>query len=61
MRLRLGNVLLLIDDVLTAGTHYRAMHTVLAKRFSCVPIHAMFIAKRVFRPDATATGFAVRL
>lgn len=51
--------ILLIDDVLTAGTHYRAMHTVLAKRFPGVPIHAMFIARRVFPPDAVPAGFTV--
>lgn len=43
--------ILLVDDVLTAGTHYRAMHTVLSRRFPGVPIHAMFLARRVFAPD----------
>lgn len=43
--------ILLVDDVLTAGTHYRAMHTILTRRFPGVPIHAMFIARRVFPPD----------
>ncbi len=38
----------IIDDVLTAGTHYRAMHTVLSGRFPGVPIVGMFIARRVF-------------
>jgi hypothetical protein len=42
---------LIVDDVLTAGTHYRAMHTVLSRRFPGVPIHAMFLASRVFAPD----------
>src|SRR3546814_2251639 len=28
----------IVDDVLTAGTHYRAMHSVLAARFPNVPI-----------------------
>ena len=46
----------LVDDVLTAGTHYRAMHTVLAERFLDVPIHAMFIARRVFPPDEAAAA-----
>lgn len=38
----------IVDDVLTAGTHYRAMHTVLSGRFPGVPIVGMFIARRVF-------------
>ena len=41
----------IVDDVLTAGTHYRAMHTVLAARFPNVPIIGIFIARRVFPPD----------
>jgi predicted amidophosphoribosyltransferase len=38
----------IIDDVLTAGTHFRAMDTVLRARFPEVPITGMFIARRVF-------------
>lgn len=38
----------IIDDVLTAGTHYRAMHIKLAERFPGVPLVGMFIARRVF-------------
>ena len=38
----------IIDDVLTAGTHYRAMHTKLAQRFPGIPIVGMFIARRIF-------------
>lgn len=37
-----------LDDVLTAGSHYRAMHTVLSRRFPGVPITGLFIARRVF-------------
>jgi hypothetical protein len=40
----------IVDDVLTAGTHFRAMHTVLARRFPEVPIVGIFVARRVF-PD----------
>lgn len=40
----------IVDDVLTAGTHYRAMHTVLTDRFPGVPIVGLFVARRVF-PD----------
>ncbi len=53
--------ILLVDDVLTAGTHYRAMHTVLSKRFPGVPIQAMFIARRVFPSEAATAGFTVNL
>ncbi len=37
-----------IDDVMTAGTHFRAMHNVLSARFPEVQIVGMFIARRVF-------------
>ena len=37
-----------IDDVLTNGTHFRAMKTILQQRFSGVPIFGVFIARRVF-------------
>lgn len=40
----------IVDDVLTAGVHYRAMHTVLSGRFPDVPIIGIFVARRVF-PD----------
>jgi hypothetical protein len=43
--------ILIVDDVLTAGTHYRAMHTVLSTRFPGVQINGMFIARRIFPPD----------
>jgi hypothetical protein len=36
------------DDVLTAGTHFRAMNSILSDRFPGVPIVGMFIARRVF-------------
>jgi predicted amidophosphoribosyltransferase len=41
----------IVDDVLTAGTHYRAMHRVLANRFPGVPIIGLFVARRVFPAD----------
>lgn len=41
----------IFDDVLTAGTHFRAMKTVLAARFPNARITGMFIARRVFPPD----------
>jgi hypothetical protein len=40
-----------VDDVLTAGTHYRAMHSVLQARFPGISIIGLFIARRIF-PDA---------
>ena len=45
----------IVDDVLTAGTHYRAMHDTLRERFPQVPIIGIFIARRVFpEPDLEA-------
>lgn len=41
-----------LDDVLTAGTHFRAMKTVLGGRFPGVPITGLFVARRVFPPAA---------
>lgn len=38
----------ILDDVLTAGTHYRAMHTVLQTRFPTAGIVGIFLARRVF-------------
>ncbi len=38
----------IVDDVLTAGTHYRAMHTILSQRFPGIPIVGMFVARRIF-------------
>jgi hypothetical protein len=38
----------IMDDVLTAGTHFRAMQIVLSGRFPGVPIFGIFIARRVF-------------
>lgn len=38
----------ILDDVLTAGTHFRAMHTILSNRFPGIPITGIFIARRVF-------------
>lgn len=43
--------LAIVDDVLTAGTHYRAMHTILSERFPGVPILGLFVARRVFPDD----------
>ncbi|WP_218144663.1 hypothetical protein [Loktanella sp. DSM 29012] len=37
----------IFDDVLTVGRHYRAMHTILSKRFPGVPITGIFIARTI--------------
>lgn len=42
----------IVDDVLTAGTHYRAMHTILSQRFPDARIFGIFVARRVFPEDA---------
>lgn len=47
----------ILDDVLTAGTHFRAAHTILSRRFPGVAITGIFIARRVFaNPFAAAQG-----
>lgn len=38
----------IVDDMLTAGVHYRAMHEMLSGRFPGVPISGLFIARRIF-------------
>lgn len=40
-----------VDDMLTAGTHYRAMHHVLSQRFPNARIVGMFVARRIFPDD----------
>jgi hypothetical protein len=37
----------LVDDVLTTGAHFVAAKTVLAARFSGVPVRGLFVARRV--------------
>ena len=45
----------IFDDVLTAGTHYRAMAITLGNRFPGIPIFGFFVARRVFpTPDFEA-------
>jgi len=46
----------IIDDVLTAGTHFKAMQKVLKARFSRVPVIGIFVARRVFPNDAVAAS-----
>jgi len=44
----LPSVIGILDDVLTAGTHYRAMQIVLQRRFPKAQIIGLFVARRVF-------------
>jgi hypothetical protein len=53
------NGIAIVDDVLTAGTHHRAMHTILSARFPGVPIVGMFIARRVFPENEPTADFIV--
>lgn len=39
-----------VDDVLTAGSHYRAVHGLLKERFPDARIVGFFVARRVFPP-----------
>ena len=42
------NSIVLFDDVLTAGAHFKACQRLLSERFSGVPITGVFIARRIF-------------
>lgn len=42
----------IFDDVLTAGTHFRAVHDMLSERFPRSNIVGFFLARRVFPPPA---------
>lgn len=46
----------ILDDVLTAGTHFRAMSDILSARFPGVAITGLFVARRVFAQDPSAPG-----
>ena len=41
----------IVDDMLTAGTHYRAMHSILTNRFPSARIVGLFVARRIFPED----------
>ena len=41
----------IVDDVLTAGAHYRAMKNILSSKFPDASIVGIFIARRIFPPD----------
>jgi predicted amidophosphoribosyltransferase len=40
--------IVIVDDMMTAGAHYRAVRRVLKKRFPGVPISGVFLARRIF-------------
>lgn len=40
----------IVDDVLTSGTHFKAMQKKLRQRWPDVPIVGIFIARRIFAP-----------
>jgi len=40
-----------VDDVLTTGAHFRAMHTILTTRFPDVEVIGCFVARRVLPHD----------
>lgn len=46
----------IVDDVVTAGTHFRAMSDVLGAKYPGVSITGLFIARRVF-PDVSFDDF----
>lgn len=43
--------IVIVDDMITAGTHYRAVARVLRERFPDVPISGVFLARRIFADD----------
>jgi len=43
--------IVIADDMITAGAHYRAMRRILKKRFPEVAISGVFLARRIFPPE----------
>ncbi len=41
----------IFDDILTAGSHFRAAKLILERRFGPIPIVGIFVARRVFPPE----------
>lgn len=46
-----SNSIAIVDDVLTAGVHYKAVHTLIQQHFPQAHIVGLFIARRVFPPE----------
>jgi hypothetical protein len=40
-----------MDDILTAGAHFKAMKQILQGRFTLSPVVGIFLARRIFPPD----------
>jgi HAD superfamily hydrolase (TIGR01549 family) len=52
--------IVIVDDMITAGSHFRAICKVLRRRFPKVPISGVFLARRVFpRTMKNPSGWAV--
>ncbi|WP_229807657.1 hypothetical protein [Asticcacaulis endophyticus] len=51
--------LAVVDDVLTAGTHFRAMKTALTARFPGIPVAGLFVARRVFATPPEPADFDI--
>ena len=47
----------IVDDVLTAGSHFRAAKSVLTNKFPTTRIIGLFIARRVFAPETGDISF----
>ena len=45
------NGLMVVDDVLTTGAHFKAAQAILSRRFPKVPIVGLFIARRAVTID----------
>lgn len=43
--------IVIVDDMMTAGAHYRAMRRILRKRFPKASISGVFLARRIFASD----------
>lgn len=41
----------IVDDMLTAGTHFKAMQSILSQRFPNAAIIGLFVARRIFPED----------
>ena len=44
----------IVDDVLSAGTHFKAAQLILTRRFPDASIFGLFVARRVFPPEESA-------
>lgn len=51
------NGIILFDDMLTSGKHFRCYSDLLQSHFSDVSIMGVFVARRIFRHDPNATPF----